>query len=100
MRNGNLISDNGSIDNKNVINDKRLSSNSFSSCNSTSSSGLELTTENSPSSSCSEEIAEDAATEESNFPQQMRYLRRKITEELLDTERDYVKLLHSLVQVF
>lgn len=35
-----------------------------------------------------------------NFPQQMRYLRRKIIEELLDTERDYVNLLRNLVQVF
>lgn len=29
----------------------------------------------------------------------MRYLRRKIVEELLDTERDYVNLLRNLVQV-
>lgn len=47
----------------------------------------------------SEEMAEDAAAQEDAFPQQMRYLRRKIAEELLVTERDYVKLLHNLVKV-
>ncbi|KAI1711422.1 rhoGEF domain-containing protein [Ditylenchus destructor] len=69
---------------------KRLSSNSFSS--STNSGEL------------SEDV--DALIEEEDeltaeeFPQQMRFLRRKIVEELLDTERDYVQLLQNLVQGF
>ncbi|KAI1699859.1 rhoGEF domain-containing protein [Ditylenchus destructor] len=69
---------------------KRLSSNSFSS--STNSGEL------------SEDV--DALIEEEDeltaeeFPQQMRFLRRKIVEELLETERDYVQLLQNLVQGF
>ncbi|KAH7728840.1 Variant SH3 domain containing protein [Aphelenchoides avenae] len=37
---------------------------------------------------------------EDEFPQQMRYLRRRVIEELMETERDYVALLQNLVQGF
>lgn len=33
------------------------------------------------------------------YPKSMRYLRRKVVEELMNTERDYVALLHNLVEV-
>lgn len=33
------------------------------------------------------------------YPKQMRNLRRKVIEELMNTERDYVKLLENLVDV-
>jgi hypothetical protein len=41
-----------------------------------------------------------AGSSEDEFPQQMRYLRRRVVEELMETERDYVSLLQNLVQGF
>ncbi|CAD5229567.1 unnamed protein product [Bursaphelenchus okinawaensis] len=40
----------------------------------------------------------DATVDE--YPKQMRILRRRVVEELMDTERDYVKLLDNLVHGF
>jgi hypothetical protein len=34
-----------------------------------------------------------------DYPKSMRYLRRKVIEELMHTERDYVALLQNLVEV-
>uniref|UniRef100_A0A0N4ZRK8 SH3 domain-containing protein n=1 Tax=Parastrongyloides trichosuri TaxID=131310 RepID=A0A0N4ZRK8_PARTI len=39
----------------------------------------------------------DCGGEQDDFPQAMRYQRRKIIEELLKTEKDYVKLLQNIV---
>uniref|UniRef100_A0A913HAD0 DH domain-containing protein n=1 Tax=Strongyloides stercoralis TaxID=6248 RepID=A0A913HAD0_STRER len=39
----------------------------------------------------------DCGGEQDDFPQTMRYQRRKIIEELLKTEKDYVKLLQNIV---
>uniref|UniRef100_A0A0K0FWY0 Rho guanine nucleotide exchange factor 3 (inferred by orthology to a D. melanogaster protein) n=1 Tax=Strongyloides venezuelensis TaxID=75913 RepID=A0A0K0FWY0_STRVS len=39
----------------------------------------------------------DCVNDQDDFPQSMRYQRRKIIEELLKTEKDYVKLLQNIV---
>jgi len=43
--------------------------------------------------------AEESSAAE-NFPPAMRYLRKKIVEELINTERDYVQLLNNLIEGF
>jgi hypothetical protein len=44
-------------------------------------------------------LSSSSISSEEDFPEPMRKLRRKVIEELMETERDYVTLLQNLCQV-